>query len=171
MKHFVNAVDRPIATHTPLGDSTTPHGMIRQVEKAVIDPTKVSQLPVGGCFIINRGRVAQVKIMEAPPFNEREVMQYDTHLAMMWHNFKHPHSPIYIRKDPPAARLPEPAPSLPEPAKLVAPELPPQTEQPPTGATVQAKMVQSKLKPRPRKTVTPNDQPTTPNTPDEDDFI
>ena len=42
-------------------------GTKRYVDQAVIDPTRVAQLPTGAAYLINRGYVAQVQMMQAPP--------------------------------------------------------------------------------------------------------
>jgi hypothetical protein len=57
-------------------------GIARYVEKAVIDPTKAAQLPIGGAFLINRGYVAEVKIVQAPPIEWTMVNQLTALLSM-----------------------------------------------------------------------------------------
>ena len=56
-----------------IGAVDTGQGMARYVDKAVIEPTRVAQLPTGGAFLINRGYVAQVKILQAPPVDWSQV--------------------------------------------------------------------------------------------------
>lgn len=56
-----------------IGEVDKGQGMARYVDKAVIDPTRVAQLPTGGAFLINRGYAAQVKILQSPPVDWSQV--------------------------------------------------------------------------------------------------
>lgn len=117
-------------------------GTARYVDKAVIDPTKAAQLPTGGAFLINRGHVAEVKILQAPPVEWSQVNEPTALLSMQIQGLIKP-----VRKptEPRAPRLvAQPTPTA--PAVLSVPQA---TFQPAESRADMASIVAESQQPQP----------------------
>lgn len=79
-----------------------PNGIARYVDKSVIDPTKVAQLPLGGAYIINRGRVAHIKVQQAPALDWNKISSTHLDLALQWMSANNPNAPVLVRRASPA---------------------------------------------------------------------